>query len=110
MKGARVLLEAVAKLATERDVELVMVGTPKADGPVLRAVESLGVGDRVRFVAGLPTGALAELFASAEIAVVPSLYEGFSIPAVEAMACETPLVATTAGRVAGSRRRLRRAR
>ena len=97
MKGARVLLEAVAKLATERDVELVMVGTPKADGPVLRAVDSLGVGDRVRFVAGLPTAALAELFASAEVAVVPSLYEGFSIPAVEAMACETPLVATKAG-------------
>ena len=97
MKGARVLLEAVAKLATERDVELVMVGTPKADGPVLRAVDELGIGDRVRFVAGLPTAALAELFGSAEIAVVPSLYEGFSIPAVEAMACETPLVATTAG-------------
>ena len=97
MKGARVLLEAVAKLATERDVELVMVGTPKADGPVVRAVDALGVGDRVRFVAGLPTRALAELFASAQIAVVPSLYEGFSIPAVEAMACETPLVATTAG-------------
>ena len=37
------------------------------------------------------------LFASAEVAVVPSLYEGFSIPAVEAMACETPLVATRAG-------------
>jgi len=97
MKGALVLLDAVAKLATERDVELVMVGTPKADGPVVRAVDSLGVRDRVRFVAGLPTPALAELFASAEVAVVPSLYEGFSIPAVEAMSCETPLVATTAG-------------
>jgi len=87
MKGALVLLDAVAKLATERDVELVMVGTPKADGPVVRAVDSLGVRDRVRFVAGLPTPALAELFASAEVAVVPSLYEGFSIPAVEAMSC-----------------------
>ena len=97
MKGARVLLEAVAKLATERDLDLVMVGTPKSDGPVLRAVDDLGISDRVRFVGGLSTAALAELFASAEIAVVPSLYEGFSIPAVEAMACATPLVATTAG-------------
>jgi glycosyltransferase involved in cell wall biosynthesis len=97
MKGARVLLEAVAKLATERDVELVVVGRPKADGLVARAVDELGIADSVRFVAGLPDPALAELFASAEVAVVPSLYEGFSIPAIEAMACATPLVASRGG-------------
>jgi glycosyltransferase involved in cell wall biosynthesis len=97
MKGARILLDAVAKLATERDIELVVVGTPKADGPVARAIEELALGDRVRFVSGLSSQALAALFGSAEVAVVPSLYEGFSIPAVEAMACETPLVATRAG-------------
>jgi glycosyltransferase involved in cell wall biosynthesis len=97
MKGALVLLDAVAKLATERDVELVVVGSPREDGPVARAVDELGLGERVRFVSGLSNQAIAELFASAEVAVVPSLYEGFSIPAVEAMACETPLVATRAG-------------
>jgi len=97
LKGATVLLEAVAKLATERDIELVMVGTPREGGPVARAVSDLDIADRVRFVSGLSTPALAELFASAQVAVVPSLYEGFSIPAVEAMACETPLVATRAG-------------
>jgi glycosyltransferase involved in cell wall biosynthesis len=97
MKGARVLLEAVAKLGTERDVELVVVGRPKPDGPVARAVDDLGIAGSVRFVAGLSDPALAELFGSAEVAVVPSLYEGFSIPAVEAMACATPLVASRAG-------------
>jgi glycosyltransferase involved in cell wall biosynthesis len=97
MKGARILLDAVAKLATERDVELVVVGTPKPDGPVVRAIDELALGDRVRFVSGLSSEALATLFGSAQVAVVPSLYEGFSIPAVEAMACETPLVATRAG-------------
>jgi MMP alpha-(1->4)-mannosyltransferase len=97
MKGARVLLEAVAKLRTERDVELVVVGRPRADGPVARAVDELGIADAVRFVTGLTDPALAELFASAEVAVVPSLYEGFSIPAVEAMACGTPLVASRGG-------------
>ena len=97
MKGARVLLEAVAKLRTERDVELVVVGRPKADGPVARAVDDLGISDAVRFVTGLPDPALAELFGSAEVAVVPSLYEGFSIPAVEAMSCGTPLVASRGG-------------
>ena len=97
MKGARVLLEAVAKLRTERDVELVMVGRPRTDGPVARAVDELGIADAVRFVTGLPDPALADLFGSAEVAVVPSLYEGFSIPAVEAMACATPLVASRGG-------------
>ena len=97
LKGASVLLEAVAKLATERDIELVMVGAPREDGPVARAVTDLGIGDRVRFVSGLTASALAELYGSAEVAVVPSLYEGFSIPAIEALACETPLLATTAG-------------
>jgi glycosyltransferase involved in cell wall biosynthesis len=97
MKGARVLLEAIAKLRTERDVELVVVGRPRADGPVARAVDELDIADAVRFVTGLPDPALAELFGSAEAAVVPSLYEGFSIPAVEAMACATPLVASRGG-------------
>jgi glycosyltransferase involved in cell wall biosynthesis len=97
MMGARVLLEAVAKLRTERDVELVVVGRPRSDGPVARAVDDLGIADAVRFVTGLPDPALAELFGSAEVAVVPSLYEGFSIPAVEAMACATPLVASRGG-------------
>src|SRR5207302_8570760 len=67
MKGARVLLEAVAKLRTERDVELVVVGRPRTDGPVARAVDDLGIGDAVRFVTGLPDPALAELFGSAEV-------------------------------------------
>jgi len=97
MKGARVLLEAIAKLRTERDVELVVVGRPRTDGPVARAVDELGIADAVRFVSGLSDPALADLFGSAEIAVVPSLYEGFSIPAVEAMACATPLVASRGG-------------
>ncbi|MBV9486996.1 MAG: glycosyltransferase family 4 protein [Frankiaceae bacterium] len=97
IKGVKILLEAVAKLRTGHDVELVVVGKPNPDGPVSRAVVDLNLGDTVRFVSGLSNDGIAELFASAEIAVVPSLYEGFSIPAVEAMACATPLIATTGG-------------
>jgi glycosyltransferase involved in cell wall biosynthesis len=97
IKGARVLLEAVAKLATERDIELVVVGRPKEDGPVARLIDELCIADRIRFVTGVSNEGLAALFASAEVAVIPSLYEGFSIPAVEAMACATPVVASRAG-------------
>jgi glycosyltransferase involved in cell wall biosynthesis len=97
MKGLVPLLEAVAKLRTERDVELVVVGKAKEGGTAERALERLGLTDAVRFVTGISDDAIVALFGSAEVAVVPSLYEGFSLPAVEAMACATPLVATTAG-------------
>ena len=97
MKGLVPLLEAVAKLRTERDVELVVVGKAKEGGTAERALERLGLTDAVRFVTGISDDDIVALFGSAEVAVVPSLYEGFSLPAVEAMACATPLVATTAG-------------
>jgi len=95
LKGVATLLEAFAKLRTERDVELLLVSRP---GPrTQELVESLAIGDSVRFVHGLSDGELAGVLGSAEVACVPSLYEGFSLPAVEAMACGTPLVASRAG-------------
>lgn len=98
MKGLVHLLEALAKIATEReDAELVVIGKPNAGGPVARMIERLGLESRVRFVSGVSDERIVELYAEAEIAVVPSLYEGFSLPAVEAMAAGVPLVATTGG-------------
>jgi glycosyltransferase involved in cell wall biosynthesis len=95
LKGLSVLLRALAKLATERDVHLRVVGTPSEATRGL--VAQLSLADRVTFAPGLPDDEYARLLASAEIAVVPSLYEGFSLPAVEHMASGTPLVATRAG-------------
>jgi glycosyltransferase involved in cell wall biosynthesis len=97
VKGLSVLLRAVAKVATERDVHLVVVARPVAGGPTERLIAELSLADRVRFTSGLSDEDLASLLASAEIAVVPSLYEGFSLPAVEHMASGTPLVASRAG-------------
>jgi glycosyltransferase involved in cell wall biosynthesis len=97
MKGLVPLLEAIAKLRTERDVELVVVGKPREGGTAERTIARLGLEDAVRFLSGVAESELVDLFGSAQVAVVPSLYEGFSLPAVEAMACATPLVATTAG-------------
>jgi glycosyltransferase involved in cell wall biosynthesis len=97
VKGVSTLLRAVGKLATERDVHLIVVGKPTEGGPTDRLVTELGLGPRVRFVTGISDNELAELAASAEIAVVPSLYEGFSLPAVEHMASGTPLVASRTG-------------
>jgi glycosyltransferase involved in cell wall biosynthesis len=97
MKGLVPLLEAVAKVRTERHVELVVIGRPAAGGRVERTIERLGLGASVRCVSGISDAELAGLYAEAEVAVVPSLYEGFSLPAIEAMACGVPVVATTGG-------------
>ncbi|HWL66272.1 MAG TPA: glycosyltransferase, partial [Actinomycetota bacterium] len=64
---------------------------------VTKAIEHYGLGDSVRFETGIDKLRLVELYAEAEIAVVPSLYEGFSLPAIEAMSCRVPVIATTAG-------------
>lgn len=97
MKGIATLLEAFAKLRTERDVQLLLVSKPRRGGHTMRLVERLSITDSVRFVSGLSDTELAEVIGSAEVACVPSLYEGFSLPTVEAMACGTPLVVSRAG-------------
>lgn len=97
LKGLAVLLRAVAGLPDSVDVELTVVAQPAEGGPTEKLVAELGIGHRVRFVSGLSPTELAELMASAEVACVPSLYEGFSLPAIEAMASGTPLVASDAG-------------
>jgi glycosyltransferase involved in cell wall biosynthesis len=99
MKGVATLLEAFAKLRTERDVELLMVSRPKPGGRTERMVDRLAIGDCVRFVHDISDRELAAVVGSAEIACIPSLYEGFSLPTAEAMACETPLVASRAGAI-----------
>src|SRR5580698_4662933 len=97
VKGVATLLRAYAKLITERDAELILVSKLTPDGPTARLLADLALGDRVRFVSGISDRDLAGLLASAEIAIVPSLYEGFSLPAVEHMASGTPLVASRTG-------------
>ncbi|WP_197379633.1 glycosyltransferase family 4 protein [Mycolicibacterium mengxianglii] len=97
LKGVSNLLQAVAKLRTERDVELQLVARLESKGPTEKLIADLGISDIVHISSGLTDADLAALLASAEIACIPSLYEGFSLPAVEAMASGTPIVASRAG-------------
>jgi glycosyltransferase involved in cell wall biosynthesis len=98
MKGLVPLLEAVAKLRVERDdAHLVVIGKQKDRSKIPAVLERLGLEHVVEFVSGVPQQRIVELYASSEVAVVPSLYEGFSLPAIEAMSCGVPLVATTGG-------------
>ena len=98
LKGLTYLLDALAKVRVERpDAHLVVIGQPRHKSKIPAQIESLGLGDAVQFVSGVTDERIVELYGEAEIAVVPSLYEGFSLPTIEAMACGTPVVATTGG-------------
>jgi glycosyltransferase involved in cell wall biosynthesis len=99
MKGIATLLEAFAKLRTEREVELILVTAPKAGGKTERLIDKLSIKDSVRFVNGISDAELVQLMGSAEVACVPSLHEGFSLPTAELMACGTPLIVSRAGAI-----------
>jgi glycosyltransferase involved in cell wall biosynthesis len=100
MKGIATLLESFAKLRVERPhLELVLVTKPVAGGRTERLIDQLGLEGAVRFVHGLTDAELVGLMGSAELACVPSLYEGFSLPTAELMACATPLVVSRAGAI-----------
>jgi glycosyltransferase involved in cell wall biosynthesis len=99
LKGLIYLIEAVAKLRTERVVRLTVIGKKNGKSEARKAIERYGLHGAVDFRSGISSLDLVELYASAEVAIVPSLYEGFSLPAIEAMSCGVPLVATTAGAI-----------
>src|SRR3954447_23148133 len=110
LKGLVHLLEALAKLRTERPVRLTVVGSARPGGPAEAALDRLALRDAVRFTGPVPEAELVDLLQRASVVAIPSLYEGFSLPAIEAMACATPLVTTDAGalpEVVGSKAGLR---
>ena len=96
LKGLAYLLEAMAKLRAERELSLTVIGKPKP-GKSMDLIDRLGLADHIEFVSGVSDERIVELYSEAELAVVPSLYEGFSLPAIEAMCSGTPLVATDGG-------------
>nr|WP_202538748.1 glycosyltransferase family 4 protein [Streptomyces sp. SID8379] len=100
LKGLVFLVEALAKVRAEHpEAHLVVVGKRPTEGPVAVAMERYGLEGSVEFVKGISDAELVDLVRSAQVACVPSLYEGFSLPAAEAMATGTPLVATTGGAI-----------
>jgi glycosyltransferase involved in cell wall biosynthesis len=97
LKGLAYLIEAMVALREEgRDISLTIIGRPKP-GKSMDLIDRYNLHPHIEFVSGVSDEQIVELYAEAELAVVPSLYEGFSLPAIEAMCTGTPLVATDGG-------------
>lgn len=98
LKGLSYLLHALADLITQYPgAHLRVIGKLKEGGATAKLLEELNLHAHVSFVSGISTEALVEEYAQASVAVSPSLYEGFGLPAGEAMACALPIVATNGG-------------
>jgi glycosyltransferase involved in cell wall biosynthesis len=97
-KGARFLIDACARLSHEMDFRLLFKDKKEKDMKVVPPlVWKHGLNRFVEYIPRLTTDELVALYNSAQVVVSPSLYEGFGLPAAEAMACGAAVVATTAG-------------
>jgi glycosyltransferase involved in cell wall biosynthesis len=97
LKGLVYLLEAVHEVARTHDVKLTVVGEPKKDSQILKRIRKLGIGSLITFTGRIDNGNFVRAYARATMAVIPSLYEGFGLPAGEAMACGVPVISTSGG-------------
>jgi glycosyltransferase involved in cell wall biosynthesis len=97
-KNVPLLLEAFTRVRAKLDVQLLVVGGRGwLDEPIFAAHARSGLGDAVRFLGNLDEDDLAVLYSHARAFVLPSLYEGFGLPVLEAMACGAPVICSNAG-------------
>ncbi|MCX6009040.1 MAG: glycosyltransferase family 4 protein, partial [Chloroflexi bacterium] len=97
VKGLRYMLEALAVLRQKHNLELIVVAKETDNSTTQKLINNLGIRDYVKFIDEIDTAELVNQYRLASIVVIPSIYEGFGLPAAEAMACGVPVVSTTAG-------------
>jgi len=98
LKGLRYLISAMPSVLKHYpESSLSVIGRASAKGEIAKQIERLGLERKISFHSQLSELDIVELYSSAEIAVIPSLYEGFGFGAGEAMACGVPLISTHSG-------------
>jgi glycosyltransferase involved in cell wall biosynthesis len=97
LKGLYHLLYAVKGILKHKNVSLTVIGTPKKNGGIENLVKKLDISRHINFTGRINHQRFVREYAKAQIAVVPSMYEGFGLPVGEAMACRVPVISTTGG-------------
>ena len=95
-KGIIYLLKAIKKCRNDVNLTIVDGGAPNRSF-IPQWINKLGINDKVTFTGKISIERLIKLYSETEIAVSPSLYEGFGFPAAEAMACELPVISSDGG-------------
>ncbi len=98
LKGTQHLIPAFAAMQQQLPhLRLIFIGKPKPGGSTEQLIRRYGLAEQIEFVHGVSTDDIVNLYARATLALVPSEYEGFGLPAAEAMACGVPVIATRGG-------------
>tara|TARA_Y100000590_G_scaffold47889_1_gene50789 strand:- start:15 stop:731 length:717 start_codon:yes stop_codon:yes gene_type:complete len=98
LKGLKFLIKAMSEVINEfPQIHLFVIGKAKEGGKILKQISDLNLEGKISFHSGLSQSELVSLYSSAQISVIPSLYEGFGFGAGEAMACGLPLISTQSG-------------
>jgi len=98
LKGLKYLINALPKIISlYPDAELVVIGKARNNGETMKLIKKLNLLPHIHFKSNLKEEDIVDLYASAKLAVIPSLYEGFGFGAGEAMSCGVPLISTLSG-------------
>ena len=98
LKGLKYLIASLPSIIKEFPLtHLKVIGTSPQDSSMRALISDLDLNDKVSFNSELTESEVVDIYSSADIAVIPSLYEGFGFGAGEAMACGVPLISTTSG-------------
>lgn len=105
LKGLDILLKAVARLEDRQGLRVLVVGGSLEGDQKLsryyRMAQEMGIAQQVTFLGSLDQQELPLYYSAADLCVVPSYYESFSLVAVEALACGTPVIASRVGGLTG---------
>ena len=98
LKGLDYLLKALKEVKKiYPEVSLSIIGERKKGGHTERLIRKMNLEKHINFFSNLSQAEIRKVYCEAELAVIPSLYEGFGFAAVEAMACGIPLISTSGG-------------
>jgi glycosyltransferase involved in cell wall biosynthesis len=98
LKGLKYLIKSLPKILDSfPKTTLTVIGKSPNNSEVSKLIEDLNLSDVITFRSGISEKEIVDLYHSSELAVIPSLYEGFGFGAGEAMACGVPLISTHSG-------------
>ena len=98
LKGLRFLINALPRVLKDfPQTHLMVIGKSPNESKIRKLIDDLGLKERISFKSNLSEEKIVDIYRTSQIAVIPSLYEGFGFGAGEAMACGTPLISTDSG-------------